>query len=53
MGPISPPGRKFRAALDRETILSLSDGRSVKKDGYGDARMGFRNSPADRKITLK
>src|SRR5262249_44759418 len=51
--PVSPPGRKPRPCIDRETILSLSDGGSVKKDGYAIARDQRRDTSGRAKDALK
>jgi hypothetical protein len=53
MDPISPPGRNGWPRVNRETNLSLSDGGSVKKDGYAIAAGWRRETCGQKEIRLE
>jgi hypothetical protein len=53
MDPVSPPGRNGGPRVNRDTILSLSDGGSVKKDGYAIADEWRRRPPGRREIRVE
>jgi hypothetical protein len=53
MDPVSPPSRNGGPRVNRETILSLSDGGSVKKDGYAIAGEQRRRSPGRKEIGVE
>jgi hypothetical protein len=53
MDPISPPGRNDRPRVNRDTNLSLSDGGSVKKDGYAIAGGRRRRTLGETEICIE
>jgi hypothetical protein len=53
MDPVSPPGRNDGPRVNRETNLSLSDGGSVKKDGYAIAVERLRRTPGEKQICIE
>jgi hypothetical protein len=53
MDPVSPPGRNRGPRVNRQTILSLSDGGSVKKDGYAIAGERRRETPGEMGVYIE